>query len=674
MATTIGTIQLVATIDTSQYNKKASEIQKTNASIENSASKTEQSSNKSFSAIEKIGLAGIAAGAVAAGAAIIKNLGGAIKRVDTLNNATRTFENIGFSSEDTAKAMDSLSKSILGLPTPLDSAVRGMTALASTYGDISKGQKIFSALNNAILGFGGSTAEVDNAITQLSQLPMDGPLDAQTWNSLRNSGLTPVLVAISKDMGMSVSQLKESLGSGKLTVQDFTDALIRLDKDGGGGMKSLEKIAKDATSGIGTGWANMQTAITRGVAKIISSIGSTRISSALSNLGGMFESALNVAASFVPVVEKIISVLYNLRAPIMAAIAAYAAYRVAVIASNAVMATHSALIYAMGTRYLVMNGSIIAVRGAVTALTVAQMALNKVMTLNPIGLVAGAAALLTTALIGVASQSNSTTSATERLRVARDNLKVATDKAKESEDNLKGAQLDAEGAALRVEQAQKNYNEAVRQYGPESLEAREAAYNLKRAEDDLKRANEEVTKSTDEKRVAEKKVADARKEVEESEAAKASAFDGTRAIIDSQTSSLERLQAQLKKDYSPSAAQKNANTLKNNLNQSAQPRTLKQRFLGGPVSAHTPYFVGENPDGSLNSTSELFVPRTAGRIINSGDLQAALKGGSKSAEYNIGTINIGSEVDGERWLQRLTGDSEITSHGLVPTQAYMGAR
>src|SRR5690606_26176362 len=104
-----------------------------------------------------------------------------------------------------------------------------------------RGQKVFSALNNAILGFGGTAAMVDNAITQLSQLPMDGPLDAQTWNSLRNSGLTPVLVAMGKEMGMSVSELKKDLSKdGTKTVEDFLNALVKLDKQGGGGLKSLE--------------------------------------------------------------------------------------------------------------------------------------------------------------------------------------------------------------------------------------------------------------------------------------------------------------------------------------------------------------------------------------------------------------------------------------------------
>ena len=44
------------------------------------------------------------------------------------------------------------------------------------------------------------------------------------------------------------------------------------------------------------------------------------------------------------------------------------------------------------------------------------------------------------------------------------------------------------------------------------------------------------------------------------------------------------------------------------------------RAGGGPVAANTPYWVGDNPDGSLNRTSELFVPDRSGTIFNQSQL------------------------------------------------------
>lgn len=360
--TTIGNIQLIATIDTSQYKAGAKEVERTNDRIENSSDKTSSSINKGFNTVAKVGLAALAAAAASAGAAITSNLGNAIRRVDTLNTANRTFENMGFETQQVKTSMDRLVDSITGLPTPLDSAVRGMQSLSATYGDVEQGQRIFTALNNAILGFGGTAAEVDNAIQQLSQLPMDGPLDAQTWNSLRNSGLTPVLVAMAKDMGLSINEMKEAFGEGELTVQDFTEALTRMDKEGGGGLKSLEQIARDATSGISTGWANMQTAITRGVANIIERIGSENISRAIAGIGEAFESGLNGVIRAIDLFEEYSGVIRD------------------------VAMTIGILLIPALTRYIALQ----TVAGVQALIAGGRIAAGWLLALGPIGLIAAA--------------------------------------------------------------------------------------------------------------------------------------------------------------------------------------------------------------------------------------------------------------------------------------------
>ena len=45
---------------------------------------------------------------------------------------------------------------------------------------------------------------------------------------------------------------------------------------------------------------------------------------------------------------------------------------------------------------------------------------------------------------------------------------------------------------------------------------------------------------------------------------------------------------------------------------------------GGPAKAGQPYFVGDNPDGSLNATTELFVPGVSGRVLSAGDTKEYL--------------------------------------------------
>lgn len=389
MAETIGSIQVVATINTKDYDAAKKSIEKGNAELDKNAAST----SKSFSSAWTGAIAGVAAALTTKFlGAITSSVDGAIKRVDTLNNSNRTFENMGIGATESGKAMDALQKSIKGLPTPLDGAVRGMTSLTATYGDIDKGQKVFSALNNAILGFGGTAFMVENAITQLSQLPLDGPLDAQTWNSLRNSGITPVLSAMAKDSNVSVSQLKEAFGSGELSVQDFIDRLLKLNTEGGGGLASLETIAQDSTKGIGTGMANLTTAITRGMASIIESIGSDNISAIITGIGTAIENSLKNVVGIIEFVAKNIDVFTTLASGIAAASGAMLIYSGYV----KVAAVYQAAMNAASILYSAYTSAVSAGLGKATA---AQIAFNVATKANPIGIIVTAIIALVGALI-----------------------------------------------------------------------------------------------------------------------------------------------------------------------------------------------------------------------------------------------------------------------------------
>lgn len=245
------------------------------------------------------------------------SIGDAVNRVDTLNNANRVFENMGFSADETKTTMDSLKKSIQGLPTPLDGAIKGVQLIASSTNDLGKSEQIFAALNNGILGFGGSAEMVDSAIVQLSQSFSNGKVDAQTWNSMINSGLGPALNALAKQMGKTTGELKDGLSSGAISVDEFQDSLIKLNKEGGGGLKSLEQIAKDSTSGIKTSMANIKTAVVRGLANVIGKF--DELSKALTgkNIGQNLATVANVIDSVfervVKAMDGVIPIIENLK-------------------------------------------------------------------------------------------------------------------------------------------------------------------------------------------------------------------------------------------------------------------------------------------------------------------------------------------------------------------------
>jgi tape measure domain-containing protein len=285
----------------------------------------DQASKSTSSLTQKLGVGTVAMGSFigAIGATVVgkafslitNNVQGAITRIDTLTNATRNFQNMGVKTSVVNTQMNNLKNAINGLPTSLDSAVSGVQLLTSSLnGNMPQSVSVFKALNDGILGFGGTTEQVTNSITQLSQAFSNGKIDAETWNSMIDSGLGPTLNAMAKQMGITTDALKSGLSDGSISVSQFNDALVNLDKNGGGGIASLSKIAQDSTSGIGTSIANAKTAVTRGVADIITAVNNgiksldittplgkiTGIGSIISQLGTVVEQTFRAIGQAIP--------------------------------------------------------------------------------------------------------------------------------------------------------------------------------------------------------------------------------------------------------------------------------------------------------------------------------------------------------------------------------------
>ncbi len=298
-------------------------------------------------------------------------LGSAIKRVDTLNNSNRVFEALGYSTDSVNSTMERLKGYLDGLPTSMTDAVSGVQSLAASFGGIEKGTDYYIAMNDAGLAFGATTDMIANAITQLGQTSLDGPLDAETWNSLRNSGFAPVFAAMAEEAGTTVGQLKSDFGGhGTRTVQDFLDTLMRLDKEGSGSMKSLSNIARENTAGIGTALENVENRAGKAIAKIIEEIGPENIAGAINTFSSSFSSAADIVVGALELVKDNASWLVPVVGGLTAAFVTYEG---------------------------VTNAAAI-VTGVMSA---AQKVLNLVMSANPIGIVVAAITGLIVALVGL---------------------------------------------------------------------------------------------------------------------------------------------------------------------------------------------------------------------------------------------------------------------------------
>ena len=281
----------------------------------------------------------------------------AIARVDTLNNSQKVFTAMGYTADATSESMATLNSYLDGLPTSMTTAVKAVQSLAASFGGIEKGTEVFIDMNNAGLAFGSTTEQIETAIMQLGQLSLDGPLDAQTWNSLRNNGFSPVFAAMAKEAGKTVGELKKDFSSeGTKTVGDFLNALHRLNKEGSGDMESLSNLARKNTEGIGTALENVQNRIGKAIAKIIDHIGSEKIAKVINDISSSFTQLADVVIAVIDfiaehwnVISPILAVIGTVAGTIIAINVALKAYHKIQTAVNAVQKVFSKTLDGIGS-------------------------------------------------------------------------------------------------------------------------------------------------------------------------------------------------------------------------------------------------------------------------------------------------------------------------------------
>lgn len=241
----------------------------------------------------------------------------AIKRMDTLNNYTKVMGNLGVTKGDAKASKRELVKGLQGLPTALDDGVAAVQRFTSKNEDVKKSTKIFLGLNNAILAGGADSQIQASALEQISQSYSKGKPDMIEWRSLLTAMPAQVKM-IASTFNMTSDQLGDALRNGSISMDDFMGRIAELNDKGGKGFRSFSDQAKDAVGGVGTGLANMHTAVTRGVAGVMGSIdkalkagGQGGIATVLGKVGDAFEKNLNKIGSLIETHQKDISTFFT---------------------------------------------------------------------------------------------------------------------------------------------------------------------------------------------------------------------------------------------------------------------------------------------------------------------------------------------------------------------------
>ena len=286
MATSVGSIEYNARINTAQLKADAAVASKTVGSVGDAS---EASAAQGSAAFAKFAKGGVVAAIAAVGTlvfAIGKELPAAIGRIDTLVAFPKVMSAIGVSTEDSTASINKLSKELEGLPTPLNEGAKGVQRLVTSGLEINKATDAYLGLNNAIIAGGGNTAQAESMFLQLSQAISRGRMEGQEWNSIA-ANMPTVMQALQNETGKTKDELREMFMQ---DPQALIDNIIRLNKEGGGGLANLEEQARSASGGIQTSMDLVGTSIQRGIEDIVRELGNGDLEKGQEKIAAPFKS------------------------------------------------------------------------------------------------------------------------------------------------------------------------------------------------------------------------------------------------------------------------------------------------------------------------------------------------------------------------------------------------
>lgn len=668
----VGSIEYIATINTARYKSGARDIEKANREMEGSTNRADKSTNKlndSLSKMAKAGMVAVAAGATAAGAAIAGMAVASVKSFAKLEQSVGGSEIVFNGFSKTVQDMAKNSATVMG--TSMNQYLETANKMGSLFqgagftvrDSLEMSNKTMQRATDVATAMGISTESALESIAGAAK----GNFTMMDNLGVAMNDTTLEAYRLEKGLSKAVSKMTTTEKVG-LAMEMFLDRTAKLagnyarENDTlSGSFTTLRATWDNFLSGVdgsgeelGRSLAGVVKVLGRELPGVLQRLRSgafafygelRRTSPEFKQFSDVVESAVKVAVKVGEAIYKVGKFLYDMRVPLIAITAAWAAYRVVIIASNAVMAIQSALMYTAGTRMLAYNGSIIAVRGAVTAATVAQAAWNAVLLLNPIGLVAAAVVGLTAALYLLSSGTGRLTAEEKYLNDTRTKSIEISNRVRDAENALKDSRNEAARADIALERAERNLAEAVKNYGEKSLEAREAQLDLDEAKARAEKSNDNLKRNTQELTEAQRQQRDMVQDIIN----KLDSLNG------------KSIQYTMNGTNMVASKQSDGNTY------------LMPEFANG---GYTGAGGKHEPRGIVHGGEYVFrknqVDQSTGRpkLSALADMMGEASSGGGIVN-NIQNVTISSEVDGERWLRRLSGNQEIVSNGLVPAQSYM---
>ncbi|MBS4193493.1 tape measure protein [Lederbergia citri] len=237
----------------------------------------------------------------------------AFNRIDTFERFERVMTTITGSATETKKALDRTNDIVKGTAFTLDGAAASVQNFVTRGMTVDKATKYVEAFGDAVAFYGdGSQAQFDNVNDALSKMVTKGTVGMDQLNRLFDAGIDAVGI-YAMATGKNAGDVQEALSKGKISAEEFIDTVTTGMMEGTNGVTNISGAAKKAGASWASTFGNMQTAVARGMAEIITSIDNMLKSNGLPDMrtmvaefGAKFEEVLKKGAeSIPPLIQKI---------------------------------------------------------------------------------------------------------------------------------------------------------------------------------------------------------------------------------------------------------------------------------------------------------------------------------------------------------------------------------
>lgn len=342
------------------------------------ASKSEQSGQKIGGTFKAMALANLAAGAITKVTGDIGSLiSESFKASDAMDKFRSTMQFAGLDNSAIEKSAASVRKYADDTVYDLDTIANTTAQLAAN--GIKDYDGLTQAAGNLNAVAGGNADTFKSVAMVMTQTASAGKLTGENWRQLSDAipGASGKIQEALKKNGAYTGDFRKALEQGKISADEFNKAIMDL------GMTDVAREAATSTKTIEGAVGNMQAGIVTKINEIIDAIGKDKITGIINSIGEFVTGGLDVLKTVVPpvvsAISGLVSVISTLAPVLIGAGAALATLHFASVISGA-------------------GGFVTWITKIVTGTklwTMAQAALNLVMSANPITLIiAGIVALV----------------------------------------------------------------------------------------------------------------------------------------------------------------------------------------------------------------------------------------------------------------------------------------